>query len=142
MIGEHNRLIGIWKPTGAVNEANEPTGEMVLHKNKWARIRGETGMGTIRAAAQAGGVHTPLDRYSFRVNYDKSITVKMQIRERDGSRYNILSVRHDLANRDWTDIVAGTAVPLPVLLKTLALGAGYIAVYTALAAAVFQAREL
>lgn len=40
------------------------------------------------------------------------------------------------------DIVAGTAVPLPVLLKTLALGAGYIAVYTALAAAVFQTREL
>lgn len=108
MIGEHNRLIAIWKPTGAVNEANEPTGEMVLHKNKWARIRGETGMGTIRAAAQAGGVHTPLDRYSFRVSYDKSITVKMQIRESDGTRYNILSVRHDLANRDWTDIVAET----------------------------------
>ncbi len=40
------------------------------------------------------------------------------------------------------DIVAGTAVPLPVLMKTLALGAGYIAVYTALAAAVFQTREL
>ena len=40
------------------------------------------------------------------------------------------------------DIVAGTAVPPPVLLKTLALGAGYIAVYTALAAAVFQTREL
>lgn len=40
------------------------------------------------------------------------------------------------------DIVAGSAVPMPVLLKTLALGAGYIAVYTALAAAVFQTREL
>ncbi len=40
------------------------------------------------------------------------------------------------------DIVAGTAVPLPVLMKTLALGAGYIAVYTALGAAVFQTREL
>ncbi len=40
------------------------------------------------------------------------------------------------------DIVAGTAVPLPVLLKTLALGCGYIAVYTTLAAAVFHNREL
>lgn len=40
------------------------------------------------------------------------------------------------------DIVAGTAVPLAVLLKTLALGCGYIAVYTALAAAVFHGREL
>lgn len=108
MIGEYNRRIAIWKPAGTVNEANEPTGEMVLHKHKWARIRGETGMSTIRAAAQAGGIHTPLDRYSFRVSYDKSITVKMQIREHDGTRYNILSVRHDLANRDWTDIVAET----------------------------------
>jgi len=40
------------------------------------------------------------------------------------------------------DIVAGTAVPMVVLAKTVALGFGYIAVYTALAAAVFQGREL
>lgn len=39
-------------------------------------------------------------------------------------------------------IVTGTAVPAGVLLKTLALGFGYIAVYTTLAAAVFQTREL
>ncbi len=40
------------------------------------------------------------------------------------------------------DIVAGTAVPLVLLAKTLALGFGYIAVYTSLAAAVFHGREL
>ncbi|MEI7864145.1 MAG: ABC transporter permease subunit [Chthoniobacterales bacterium] len=39
-------------------------------------------------------------------------------------------------------IVTGTPVPLSLLLKTLALGGGYIAVYTALGAAVFQSREL
>lgn len=39
-------------------------------------------------------------------------------------------------------IVTGTPVPAEVLAKTLALGFGYIAVYTALAAAVFQTREL
>lgn len=39
-------------------------------------------------------------------------------------------------------VVTGTSVPADVLLKTLALGFGYIAVYTALAAAVFQTREL
>jgi len=109
MIGEHNRLVEIWSPTGAVNSANEPLPDAwALHKSKWARIRGETGMGTIRAAAAAGGVHTALDRYSFRVSYDTSITNKMQIRERDGTRYNILTVRHDKADRDWTDIVAET----------------------------------
>lgn len=40
------------------------------------------------------------------------------------------------------DIVAGTAIPMIVLLKTLALGMGYIVVYTALAVAAFQSREL
>lgn len=40
------------------------------------------------------------------------------------------------------DIVAGVAIPLPILLKTLALGCGYIAVYSALAAAIFHQREL
>lgn len=109
MIGESNRLIEIWAHDGSKNSANEPSpsGWHRL-KRKYARIRGETGIGTIRSAAQAGGVHTPLDQYSFRVNYDKSITVKMQIRELDGTRYNIVSVRHDLANRDWTDIVGET----------------------------------
>lgn len=40
------------------------------------------------------------------------------------------------------DIVTGTAIPAAVFWKTLALGAGYIAVYTALAAAVFHNKEL
>jgi len=39
-------------------------------------------------------------------------------------------------------IVTGTPLPPGVFLKTLALGFGYIAVYIALAAAVFQTREL
>lgn len=40
------------------------------------------------------------------------------------------------------DIVVGVAVPFSLLWKTLALGVAYIAVYTALAAAVFHHREL
>ncbi len=40
------------------------------------------------------------------------------------------------------DIVAGATIPLVVLAKTLALGFGYIVVYTALAIAAFQTREL
>jgi ABC-type transport system involved in cytochrome c biogenesis permease component len=40
------------------------------------------------------------------------------------------------------DIVVGATVPLSLLWKTLALGAAYIAVYTALAAAVFHHKEL
>ena len=40
------------------------------------------------------------------------------------------------------DIVTGVAIPGAIFWKTLALGAGYIAVYTALAAAVFHHKEL
>jgi ABC-type transport system involved in multi-copper enzyme maturation permease subunit len=40
------------------------------------------------------------------------------------------------------DIVTGAAIPAGVFWKTLALGAGYIAVYTVLAAAVFHQKEL
>jgi len=40
------------------------------------------------------------------------------------------------------DIVTGVSIPAAIFWKTLALGAGYIAVYTALAAAVFHNKEL
>lgn len=40
------------------------------------------------------------------------------------------------------DIVVGAAIPAGILLKSLALGFGYIAVYTSLAAAVFHQKEL
>jgi ABC-type Na+ efflux pump permease subunit len=40
------------------------------------------------------------------------------------------------------DIVAGGGIPSAIFWKTMALGAGYIAVYTALAAAVFHNKEL
>jgi SPP1 family predicted phage head-tail adaptor len=109
VIGNFNRKIDFYRDSGAVDEANEPVVDpWVFHKSRWAQIKGETGMGSIRAAASAGGVNTPLDRYSFRINYDTSIKVGMQIRERDGTRYNIVSVRHDKADRDWTDVVGET----------------------------------
>lgn len=107
-IGDRNRRIEIWRNSGAVDAANEPVADpWVLHKGKWAQIKGESGMASIRSSA-AQGIQTPLDRYSFRINYDPSITADMQIRERDGTRYNILAVRHDKENRDWTDLVGET----------------------------------
>lgn len=108
-IGAKNRLVGFYRPSGETDAANEPVADpWELVKEKWAEIRGETGMGTVRAAAMSGGVNTPLDRYSFRVNYDTSLDITMQMRERDGTRYNIVSVRHDKADREWTDVVGET----------------------------------
>jgi head-tail adaptor len=88
-IGKRNRFIRIYKPLPTVNE-----------------VRGETGMGSIRAAAQAGGINTPLDNYSFRVNYDRAIDVRMRLVDSEGDTYNIIGVRHDKARRAYTDIVA------------------------------------
>lgn len=105
-IGDHNRRVAFWKLSGAEDGANEPVADpWVLHKEKWAAIKGETGMGSIRAAASAGGVNTALDRYSFRINYDTSITIGMQLRDRQGGRFNVIAVRHDSQDRNWTDVV-------------------------------------
>lgn len=107
MIGDRNRRIHIWKPSGAVDGANEPIpDDWVLHTSRWANVKGESGLATIRAAASASGINTPLDRYSYRIAYTPSITVSMQVRDPDGSRLQIVAVRHDKAGRDWTDIVA------------------------------------
>jgi SPP1 family predicted phage head-tail adaptor len=106
-IGKRNRLIKFYRPLSAVNAANEAEGwEDEPFKEKWAEVKGETGMGSIRAAAMAGGVHTPLDNYSFRVSYDRSIDLTMRLVDPEGDVYNIIAVRHDKARRQYTDIVA------------------------------------
>lgn len=104
--GDRNRYVHFYKLSGAEDGSNEPVEDpWVYHKSKWANIKGERGMGTIRAAAAAGGVNTPLNKYSYNISYDRSITVGMQLRDPDGDRLNIIAVNHDKANRDWTDVV-------------------------------------
>lgn len=105
-LGDKNRRYEFWKLSGAEDGANEPIADpWVLHKSKWGQIKGETGMGSIRSAASAGGVNTPLDHYSIRINYDTSITVAMQVRDPVGNRLNVVRVGHDHADREWTDVV-------------------------------------
>lgn len=105
-LGDKNRRVEFWKLSGAEDGANEPVADpWVLHKAKWANFKAQRGMGAIRAAASAGGINTPLDRYSVSVDYDTSITVDMQMRDRNGNRFNILSVVHDFADREFTDVV-------------------------------------
>lgn len=105
-IGRKNRLVEFWTLSGAVDGANQPIpDDYVFVKRKWAEVKGETGLGSIRSAASAGGINTPLDRYSYRVNYDPSLNIGMQLRDADGTRLNILAVRHDKAARKWSDVV-------------------------------------
>jgi SPP1 family predicted phage head-tail adaptor len=103
-IGEKNRYITINKRDETVDTANESVG-WVLHKKKWAQIVGMSGMVRIRSEASAGGVNTDLQRYSFRVNYDLSLTSAMQVVDGNGIMYDVQSVNHDHAHREHTDLV-------------------------------------
>lgn len=108
MTGDRNRLISFWKPSGALDAANQPVkgdAAWVLHRAKWGNIKTDSGLGTVRAAATAGGVVTPLVRYSCRINYDRTITEDMQARTPEGDRFNIVQVKHDLADREYTDVI-------------------------------------
>lgn len=106
-IGKKNRLYSFWSNSGAVDEANQPVPDpWVFHKERWAEVKGETGMGAIRSSA--GGINTPMDRYSLRINYTPSINEAMQARDPNGNRYDIVAVRHDLARREWTDVIVET----------------------------------
>lgn len=104
-IGEMNRQIDIYAPSPVVDGANESS-DWVFVKSKWSEIMGETGMGRIRAESNAGGIHTGLNRYSFRVRYDRSFDITMQIRDREGNRYNIVNILHDKAGRINTYLIA------------------------------------
>lgn len=108
-IGKRNRLVEFWELLpGGTDPANEPLPDAwVLSKQKWAEVKGETGMSAVRAAGQSGGIVTPLRRYSFRVSYDKSLHIGMQARLA-GDSYNVVGVSHDEARREWTDVIAET----------------------------------
>ena len=74
------------------------------YRDRDRRIERQVGRAAPKSA-QRDGVNTPLDRYSYRVAFSPSIDATMQLREADGTRAQIIIVRHDKENRQWTDIV-------------------------------------
>lgn len=105
--GQKTREISIYRPTIVLDGANEPDGSdpWTLLYTRWAEPKGENGMGRIRAEASAGGINTALNRYSFRINYDRNVDTTMQVRTPEGDHLDIISVLHDLGRRTFTDIV-------------------------------------
>jgi len=70
----------------------------------WTDPRGATGMGSIRGDAE--GVGSAINRYSFRTRYRRDVTTEHRLVDAvDGTPFDIKDVRHDLAGREWTDIV-------------------------------------
>lgn len=104
MIGKRNRRFRIEKRSGAVDAANQQLDEWVLHKLGWFEVKGQTGMGAIRQHT-SDGVGAPVTGYSLRGRFDRSINENMRAVDVDGNVYEIAQVRHDVAGRNWTDVV-------------------------------------
>jgi hypothetical protein len=105
-IGKRNRRVTFHRLLEGVDSANQSLGfNDTPAFTRWAEPKGETGLSTVRSAAQAGGINTQLNLYSFRINWTPTIDATMQMRDSLGTRYNITAVRHDLAMRNWTDVI-------------------------------------
>lgn len=102
--GRLNRRITIQQRGPGQDEAGQPIDGWAVVARPWAWIKGQTGMGLGRQMAGDGTVATSLDVYSFRIRYRPSITASMRVHH-SGNVYDIKQVRHDLAGREWTDLV-------------------------------------
>lgn len=106
LIGEYNRKIEIWKRLDTKDAAGEPVvGNFAFYKQKWAKIRGRNGMSLVKDTA--GTVTAPTDMSSYRVPFCEDVTVEMQVRHR-GMVMDIIAIRQDEADREWTDIIVRT----------------------------------
>lgn len=104
--GEYNRAIDIQQRTGAVDGSGQLLDEWVSvfpHK-LWSKIRGESGMATIRRDAIDKGVMTAPVRVSFRIRFRTNVDEGMRVVHRS-QFYDILRVQHDEAGREWTDLI-------------------------------------
>lgn len=104
--GEYNRLIAVEKRSGEVDGSGQLLDDWLpaLPNKIWSKIRGETGMATIRRDAQQEGVMTTPVRVSFRIRYRTNIDEGMRVVHR-GVPFDILRVQHDEAGREWTDLI-------------------------------------
>lgn len=103
--GERNRLITIEKKVPGKDAVNQPIDVWTTHRKRWARPLGNTGMAAIRGAEQ--GVAVSPGKYSWRCNFHLDSTDAMRVVYK-GTIYDIKEIRHDLQNREWTDLVCET----------------------------------
>lgn len=98
--GKLNRRITIQR-SGGQDAAGQPLDEWVDVAKVWSWPKTQTGMGVTR---NAGNVAIALSSYSFRIRYRPAITDDMRV-VHDGVVFAIQQVQHDIAGREWTDIV-------------------------------------
>lgn len=103
--GDLNRLIAIQAHGAGVDALLQPINDWANIANGsavWASYRSETGMGAIKNAQ--GGMTSAVIRCSWRVRYRPDVTPGMRVRF-GTNNYDIVTVRHDEADRQWTDMV-------------------------------------
>lgn len=112
--GKLSSRIWILQPTAEVDELNQPVGNgFAPYMRLWAQPAGATGMGSIRQSGTQEGVPREVNSYSFRIRYRPyGINSGMRVLDTTTNMYfNILQIRHDLAKRQWTDLVCETVTP-------------------------------
>lgn len=104
-IGSLNRRIVIQSRDSGEDAAGQPVQTWTTLATVWANIKGATGMGSIRQSANRDGVAVELNSYSFRIRYRTDVDAAKRV-VFGGLNYDVKQVRHDLAGKEWTDLVA------------------------------------
>lgn len=102
--GQLNRRITIQQRV----EEQRPGGQVVDQwkdvARLWSWVKTQSGMGAAKQVGGEGTLVTTEVPYSFRIRYRPNIMASMRVLYQ-GSVFDIIQVRHDLANRVWTDLV-------------------------------------
>lgn len=99
--GSLNRQIVIQSRDTGSDDAGQPVQTWTTLATVWADVRGATGLGTMRAGLD--GVE--VNGYSFRIRYRTDVNAAKRV-VFGGQNYDVKQVRHDLAGKEWTDLVA------------------------------------
>lgn len=99
--GKLNRRIAIQARVQKQDAGGQPLDDWVEAAKVWSWPKTQTGMGVTR---NTGNVHGVVSAYSFRIRYRPGITDDMRVIH-DGMVFAIQQVQHDVAGREWTDIV-------------------------------------
>jgi SPP1 family predicted phage head-tail adaptor len=99
-IGKLNRRIVIQSRDSGTDDAGQPVQTWTTLATVWAHILGATGMGYIKAGVDGVEVNA----YSFRIRYRTDLDAADRV-VFNGQNFDVKSVRHDLAGREWTDLV-------------------------------------
>lgn len=105
--GLRNRRITIRKRKDGKGSAGEPLPGYDEVASLKGQFRTETGLSTIRASAQGSGNIDVPTRYSVRTAFcqSKGIVRGMEAVDGFGNVYQVMNVRHDMAGRQWSDII-------------------------------------